>query len=117
MSNLAPRQRTIRTVFQALVALAAMLPLLVAETGLKFDQWPWLAGVLAICAVITRVMAMPPVEMFLQQYAPWLSAAGSTKGKRAARRNEAGAVVIGVVEVCLIVMTVVVVLWWFGYRP
>lgn len=70
-----PRRATIRTVFQAFVALCAMAPVLVATTGLKTDQLPWLAGVLGVAAVVTRVMAQPQVENFLRRFLPWLAAA------------------------------------------
>jgi hypothetical protein len=71
---LSPWRRTLRTTFQAVVALAVMLPVLIAQTGLKTDQAPWLAGVLVVCAVVTRIMANPQVEVFLQRFLPWLSA-------------------------------------------
>jgi hypothetical protein len=71
---LSPWRRTIRTVFQALIGLAVMAPLLVAQTGLDPAQLPWLAGVLAIAAAITRIMAIPQVEVWLQRFLPWLAA-------------------------------------------
>lgn len=70
-----PWRSTVRTVFQALVALAAMAPVLVATTGLKPEQLPWLAGVLGVAAAITRVMTLPQVEGFLRRFVPWLAAA------------------------------------------
>jgi len=33
------------------------------------------------------------------------------------KRNQAGVIAIGVAEACLFVLTLVVVLWWFGVRP
>lgn len=75
-----PRRTTIRTVFQALIALCAMAPVLVATTGLKADQLPWLAGVLAVAAAVTRLMALPQVEVFLRRYASWLAAAPKPPG-------------------------------------
>jgi hypothetical protein len=70
-----PWRATTRTVFQALVALAIMAPVLVQATGLDPTSLPWLAGVLAVCAAITRVMALPQVEAFLRRFLPFLSAA------------------------------------------
>ena len=70
-----PWRATLRTVFQALVALAVMLPVLVEATGLRPDQWPWLAGVLAVAAAVTRVMALPQVEAFLRRFLPFLATA------------------------------------------
>ena len=69
-----PWRATLRTVFQALVALAVMAPVLVEATGLQADQWPWLAGVLAVAAAITRIMALPQVEDFLARFIPFLAA-------------------------------------------
>lgn len=70
-----PWRSTLRTAFQALVALAAMAPVLVATTGLKTDQTPWLVGILAGAATLTRIMALPQVETFLRRFLPWLAAA------------------------------------------
>ena len=70
-----PWRTTVRTVAQALLALAVMAPVLVAATGLHTAQLPWLAGVLAVAAGVTRVMALPQVEDFLRAYLPWLAAA------------------------------------------
>lgn len=70
-----PWRSTLRTVFQALVALAVMAPILVEATGLEAESIPWLAGVLAVAAGLTRVMALPQVEDFLQRFIPFLAAA------------------------------------------
>lgn len=66
-------RRTLRTAFAALVALAAALPVLVREAGLDPARWPWLVTVLAVAALVTRVMASPSVEAFLGAYLPWLA--------------------------------------------
>jgi hypothetical protein len=66
-------RRTVRTTLAALLALAAMAPVLVREAGLDPGRWPWLATVLAACAALTRIMAAPQVEVFLQTYVPWLA--------------------------------------------
>jgi hypothetical protein len=68
-------RRTLRTSLAALVALASMAPLLVREAGLDPARWPWLATVLAVAAGLTRLMAAPQVEAFLQTYLPWLAKA------------------------------------------
>lgn len=71
-----PWRAVIRTVFALVIALAAMAEPLystitrqdpVSATG------PALAA-LAIAGAITRVMAMPNVEQFLQRFLPWLAA-------------------------------------------
>lgn len=70
-----PWRSTARTVFQALVALAVLAPFVVQASGLDAEALPWLAGFLAICAGITRVMALPQVEAFLRRFLPFLAAA------------------------------------------
>lgn len=70
-----PWRTTVRTVFQALIALAAAAPLLVATAG--FDAGAGgVAVFLAVSAAVTRVMALPVVEGFLQRFVPWLAATG-----------------------------------------
>lgn len=65
---------TIRTALAVLIALAAALPVLVAEAGLDVTRWPWLGVVLAVAAAITRVMASPVTEGLLRRFVPWLAA-------------------------------------------
>jgi hypothetical protein len=65
-----PWRATFRTVFQGLVALAAILPVVFA--GLPLG--PAAAGALAIAGAITRIMAIPQVEEFLQKYVSFLAA-------------------------------------------
>lgn len=67
-----PWRATARTVFQVLVALASMWGLIVAALGLP--DWAWVSTSLAVAAGITRVMALPGVEEFLNQWFPWLAA-------------------------------------------
>jgi hypothetical protein len=66
-------RRTVRTVFQLALSLAAVLPLLVSASGLD-ETLPPLALALAVAAAVTRVMALPAVEQLLQRFAPWLAA-------------------------------------------
>ena len=62
-----PNKALLRTVVQIVVGLAAVMPFLVAEIG--FDQtWPIIAGVLGVSAAITRIMAIPVVNMLLGKY-------------------------------------------------
>lgn len=70
-----PWRSTARTLFQALVALCVLFPLLVENTGLTLDDAPWLAVPLAVAAAIARIMALPQVETFLRTFAPFLAAA------------------------------------------
>lgn len=57
-------RRTIRTVVQLLLGLAAGLPLLVNTAGLPATL-PGLGTALAVAAAVTRVMALPLVEGWL----------------------------------------------------
>jgi len=68
-----PNRATARTVFQMLLALAVLWPLIVGAAGLP--EWTWIGGSLALAAGVTRVMALPGVEAFLRSYLPFLSAA------------------------------------------
>lgn len=69
-----PWRSTARTVFQALVGLAVILPLMVEAADLDPATIPWLGGALAIAAGVARVMAVPAVELWLRSYFPWLAA-------------------------------------------
>jgi hypothetical protein len=68
-----PWRATVRTVFQAIIALAAAAPFLVASVGVS-PTLPLVAGFLAVAALVTRVMALPQVESFLARFFPWLAA-------------------------------------------
>lgn len=76
-----PWRSTVRTVFQALVALAVLFPVLVETTGLKPEDAPWLAIPLAVAAAIARVMALPQVETFLRRFLPFLAAAPADRSR------------------------------------
>jgi hypothetical protein len=71
-------RRTIRTVFQMLVGLAAMAPLIYSSATQHDpkEATGWAAVALAIAAGVTRVMAVPAVEDFLQRTPglSWLAA-------------------------------------------
>lgn len=67
-----PWKATARTLFAALVALAAMAPLLVDASGADETAAP-IAGALAIAGAITRIMAIPQVNDFLGRFLPFLA--------------------------------------------
>lgn len=71
-----PLRATIRTVFAALVALCAMAPAVYsAATQHDAASATGAAGLaLAVAGAVTRVMALPGVEAFLQAYLPFLAA-------------------------------------------
>lgn len=67
-----PWRATTRTVFQAALALATLLPVIAVAGGV--DTKAGVAQVLVACAAVTRIMAMPAVNDFLRDFAPWLAA-------------------------------------------
>lgn len=73
-----PWRATVRTLFAALIALAAMFPLLVDASGLD-DTWGPVAGSLAIAGAITRIMAIPQVNQFLERFLPFLAPTGGNR--------------------------------------
>ena len=74
-----PWRSTARSVFQALIGLAVIAPLVAAAveeaTGYDLDGIPLIAAVLAGAAAVARVMAVPAVEVWLRRFVPWLAAA------------------------------------------
>lgn len=61
------RRRTARTVFAFVISAAASAPLLVHTAGLP-DTLPGLGTGLAVCAAVTRLMALPVVEGWLPSW-------------------------------------------------
>jgi hypothetical protein len=74
-----PWRATVRTVFQAIVAFAAMWGLMVPALGLDAGH-PWVVASIAATGAMTRVMALPSVEEWLERFVPWLAA--SPAGER-----------------------------------
>lgn len=68
-----PWRSTVRTAFQVFVGLAPMVPAIVHASGLN-EAAPPVAGAIAISSGVTRIMALPGVESFLQRWVPWLAA-------------------------------------------
>jgi hypothetical protein len=67
-----PNRATFRTIVQGVLAFAAILPLILTSAGIAPVG---LAGILLVVAgAITRVMALPAVEGFLEKYIPILAA-------------------------------------------
>ncbi|MEV4438983.1 hypothetical protein AB0K09_08190 [Streptomyces sp. NPDC049577] len=62
-----PTRRTIRTILQTAVALAAVLPAVVEASGIP-AALPWVAAALAIAGALTRVMALPGVQGLLPRW-------------------------------------------------
>lgn len=81
-----PWRATVRTVFQALVSLAFLAPLIAEAveqaTGYDLDGVPFVVAVLALSAVVTRVMTLPQVETWIETYLPFLAADKPVSGNR-----------------------------------
>lgn len=75
-----PWHAVARTVFQAVVGLAAMWALVVEALGVDAGL-PWVAASLAVTGALTRVMAIPAVNAWLARYIPWLAASGTNTDK------------------------------------
>lgn len=67
-----PWRSTLRTVTVAALALLPILPSIVDAAGI--GEVPVVAAVLSVTAAITRVMAIPAVEDWLQKFIPALAA-------------------------------------------
>ena len=79
-----------RAVFRTLIVIGiAMIPFIQsAAVELGIDNIPWIAATLALAAGLQRALSVPAVEIFLQQYAPWLSAIGGYVGKHRGENND-----------------------------
>lgn len=82
-----PWRTTFRTLFQAVIAFAAMWAVIVQALGLDQD-WQWVSASLLVTAAITRVMALPQVEAFLKRFAPLLAAERAPKDGLYLERDE-----------------------------
>lgn len=86
MSNIVsrPRRRTIRSAFQGAVAFAGIAPLIYeAATNHSPEAATGAAAAgIAVCAAVTRVMALPAVESFLQRFVPVLAANPKPSGEQ-----------------------------------
>ncbi len=67
-----PGRAVIRTVFSGLVALVTLLPYILGAAHV--DSTVWGVQALAVSAFVTRVLAMPAVNMWLTDNVPWLAA-------------------------------------------
>lgn len=77
-----PWRATVRTVLQALVGLCAAAPL-AYEAAVQGDAAAatGAAGtVLVVAGAVTRVMALPVVEEWLERFVPWLAACEPDRG-------------------------------------
>lgn len=66
-----PAKAVVRTVFAMVVAFAAMWPLIVEAAGLGAEAW--VATSITIAGAITRIMALPAVNGFIERFLPFLA--------------------------------------------
>ncbi|MFY1620029.1 hypothetical protein [Micromonospora sp. WMMD736] len=86
-NDLDARRRRIRTAFQAFVSACTVLLVIVPiamvelEGALPANMYAYLTGaaaaVVAGATLVTRVMALPAVNAFIDRFVPWLSASSS----------------------------------------
>ena len=68
-----PVRATIRTIFQAALGFLVLVPVLVEASGVP-EHTAGVAGALAVSAAVTRIMAIPGVNLWLAKYVPFLAA-------------------------------------------
>lgn len=66
-----PWRSVTRTIVQALLGLAVILPVIVTELGV--ETIPWVAAVVTVSGAVTRIMTHPAVETWLARYLPFLA--------------------------------------------
>lgn len=70
-----PGRAVLRTLVQMAVGLVLLVPFVVAELGLSTSV-PWVAGALATTALVTKIMAVPQVNAWLER---WVGPLGAAK--------------------------------------
>lgn len=60
-------KKTLRTVLQTAVGVAAVLPLVVEAADIP-ETLPWVAAMLAVSGAVTRVMALDAVQRLLPKW-------------------------------------------------
>lgn len=70
-----PTRASIRTFLAALVGLLAILPA-IDDTVHLSKTWPWFASLLIVATAVTRVLAIPSVEVWLRdnKLTSWIAA-------------------------------------------
>lgn len=70
-----PWRAVLRTIVQAVLALAAAAPLIAMAVTDNSEEALTGAGAvfLAVCAGITRVVNLPVVDQFIRRFLPWLA--------------------------------------------
>jgi len=71
-----PNRAAFRTIFQGIIGLAAILPLILTTAGIPPVG---LAAILiTVAGAVTRVMALPGVEAWIERFIPFLAAKPQT---------------------------------------
>ncbi|WP_407316614.1 hypothetical protein UQW22_09830 [Isoptericola halotolerans] len=73
-----PWRATVRTILAVVAGLATLVPAVLdaISDGDPANLGPWTAVALAVSGAVTRVLALPAVEAFLERFLPWLAAGG-----------------------------------------
>lgn len=75
-----PWRTTARTAVQAALASLPLIP--IAAQAFDVAAWPVVAAIVAGAASLTRIMADPAVDAWLDRFAPWLSASPAAPAGR-----------------------------------
>ncbi len=67
-----PWRATVRTVFAAVVGLLSLLPVIFMTAGVSGEVYA--IQILAVTGAITRVLAIPGVNAWLEKFVPFLAA-------------------------------------------
>ncbi|WP_054812115.1 hypothetical protein [Nocardia arizonensis] len=68
-----PWRAVLRTALSVVIGTAAAMPMIVAASGLP-DTAAGVGTLLGVSAAVTRVLAVPAVNLALARWAPWLAA-------------------------------------------
>lgn len=94
-----PWRRVARTVLANLATFLVTVPIIVTTLGIDTSQYPKigivLAGITAVSAALTRVLAIPAVNEWLSHTVNWLSAGDVADNQVAAYVDPSGAIRAG----------------------
>lgn len=71
-----PWRSALRSAITGLIALIPLLPQIADAANI--DEIPAVASFLAVSVAVSRVLALPGVDKWLDTFVPWLSAEGYT---------------------------------------
>lgn len=73
-----PWQTVARTIFQGAIGLCALVPIVVQTSGIEGTS-SGIAAFVVVTGAVTKVMALKPVNDWLNEYVPFLGAGPSVK--------------------------------------